>query len=93
MSERLDSNGQSALGTDSLEGWRAVLTVVLRYGLAQRHHDQLSRSRTEDSGHDNERLEHMDVDDLDSVGSMIEGVKAHGVCSILPSLFLDANVS
>lgn len=48
---------------DAQEGWKAVLTVVQRYGLGQR------LGRTDDDG---DRIQ------VDGVEAMVEGVKSHG---------------
>ncbi|KAK7033034.1 C3HC zinc finger-like-domain-containing protein [Favolaschia claudopus] len=63
-----------------LEGWRAVLTVVLRYGLGQRQRERRLRGSVDD-------IATMDVDGnsiadqpavVDNVGAMVESVKARG---------------
>ena len=57
------------LGQNAMEGWRAVLTVVLRYGAGQRKR----------MGFDLERGEvQQEAMEVDSVKAMVEGVKSHG---------------
>lgn len=61
-----------------LEGWRAVLTVVLRYGAVQRQRlglDFVDRL-TGDINTSDESME------IDGVKAMIAGVKKRGVCVI-----------
>lgn len=60
-----------------MEGWRAVVTVVLRYGMAQKQRIEYSllaqREMTE--GEDDE----WDKMDVDNVKAMVNGVKSRGV--------------
>ena len=58
------------LGQNALEGWRAVLTVVLRYGAGQQKRMGLDLARDE--------TQQVAVE-VDSVKAMMEGVKSHGV--------------
>ncbi|KAF9268188.1 zf-C3HC-domain-containing protein [Marasmius fiardii PR-910] len=57
-----------------IEGWRAVLTVALRYRMVQRHREQSSRRLREGD------VDSMDVDPdmVDGVEAMLEGVKSRG---------------
>ena len=60
----------------ALEGWRAVLTVVLRYGMAQRQrieYNFLSRH------HPPEKVDEQSAMDVDDVKAMVAGVKSRGV--------------
>jgi hypothetical protein len=72
-----------------LEGWRAVLAVVLRYGLGQRQRDRTAalRRRVSIDGDsamevDGENPEGENADgagaDVDKVEAMVESVKARG---------------
>ncbi|KAF8071686.1 zf-C3HC-domain-containing protein [Lyophyllum atratum] len=64
-------NGQH--GNQAVEGWRAVLTVVLRYGMGQRQRlglDFVQRLRGETEG--DEPME------VDGVKAMVAGVKSRG---------------
>ncbi|KAJ6577153.1 C3HC zinc finger-like-domain-containing protein [Mycena capillaripes] len=64
-----------------LEGWRAVLAVVLRYGMGQRQRTTALRRRQSTDGNGDTA---MDVDgdadggSVDGVEAMVEGVKARG---------------
>lgn len=65
----------------SVEGWRAVLTVVLRSGFSRRQRmKSLNFSRpgaqSERNGQDDEDPDRMEVD---GIHAMVEGAKAHGV--------------
>ncbi|KAF5371842.1 hypothetical protein D9615_009536 [Tricholomella constricta] len=65
-------NGQN--GTYAMEGWRAVLTVVLRYGMGQRQRlglDFAQRLRG-DTGSDEP------MEEVDGVRAMVAGVKSRG---------------
>jgi hypothetical protein len=68
-----------------MEGWRAVVTVVLRYGMAQKQRIEYSllaqREMTE--GEDDE----WDKMDVDNVKAMVNGVKSRGVGFQLLSCF------
>lgn len=68
-------NGISAVrpGVNALEGWRAVLTVVLRYRMAQRY--QLSRI---EGAFGSEEVNGQDMEVDDGVEVMVQGVKARG---------------
>ncbi|KAG9224840.1 hypothetical protein CCMSSC00406_0002009 [Pleurotus cornucopiae] len=69
----LSSQALTAAGVNNaMEGWRAVLTVIVRYGLSQRQR-KLSRSATTDT--DAEGNDGMEVD---GVEAMVEGVKRRG---------------
>ncbi|KAF4571331.1 hypothetical protein EYR36_008660 [Pleurotus pulmonarius] len=73
----LSSQALTAAGVNNaMEGWRAVLTVVVRYGLSQRQR-KLTRSATTDT---NASIS-SDVRDgmeVDGVEAMVEGVKRRG---------------
>ncbi|KAK0469928.1 zf-C3HC-domain-containing protein [Desarmillaria tabescens] len=58
----------------ALEGWRAVVTVVLRYGMAQRSH--LTSGRRPSETHEGGESEREVVDG--GIEAMVEGVKARG---------------
>jgi hypothetical protein len=60
----------------AIEGWRAVLAVALRYGMAQRHkeYDAFGQS-AENAGEGSERGSE---DGVDNVRSMVAGVKQQG---------------
>ncbi|KAG0705744.1 C3HC zinc finger-like-domain-containing protein [Suillus ampliporus] len=57
----------------AIEGWRAVLTVVLRHGLSERQRN----ARLSLSGGDNE-VSHGIDDELEGVEAMVAGVKSKG---------------
>lgn len=62
------------VGADgAIEGWRAVLTVVLRRGLSERQRN----ARLSLSGGDNEVTHGID-DELEGVEAMVAGVKSNG---------------
>ncbi|KIY66547.1 zf-C3HC-domain-containing protein [Cylindrobasidium torrendii FP15055 ss-10] len=70
------SSVASVNGNGELEGWRAVLTVLLRYGMSQKS-NITSRPVSERQEVEEERpQEMMDVDG--GVSAMVEGVKARG---------------
>lgn len=71
---RSTSSTISLNGQGELEGWRAVLSVLLRYGMAQR--SQLSGRRVEE-GEEGRPESGTDFDS--GVNAMVEGVKARGV--------------
>jgi len=57
-----------------LEGWRAVLTVVLRYGMAQKQRIEYSLlAQREVTEGEDDRM------DVDNVKAMVNGVKSRGV--------------
>ncbi|KAJ3767777.1 zf-C3HC-domain-containing protein [Lentinula raphanica] len=68
---------------NAMEGWRAVLTVVMRYRMAQRHH--LSRIEGalvgEESNGQRSSGDGMELDD--GVDVMVQGVKARGGSDLL----------
>lgn len=70
----------------ALEGWRAVLTVVLRYGMAQKQRIEYNFLAPKDSNQSGEDSDKMDVD---SVKAMVTGVKARGVCLSISFLSLN----
>ncbi|KAG2074156.1 zf-C3HC-domain-containing protein [Suillus decipiens] len=57
----------------AIEGWRAVLTVVLRHGLSERQRN----ARLSLSGGDSETMHGID-DELEGVEAMVAGVKSKG---------------
>ncbi|KAG1851577.1 C3HC zinc finger-like-domain-containing protein [Suillus subalutaceus] len=57
----------------AIEGWRAVLTVVLRHGLSERQRN----ARLSLSGGDHEIMQGID-DELEGVEAMVAGVKSQG---------------
>ncbi|KAG2361786.1 C3HC zinc finger-like-domain-containing protein [Suillus spraguei] len=57
----------------AIEGWRAVLTVVLRHGLSERQRN----ARLSLSGGDSEIMHGID-DELEGVEAMVAGVKSKG---------------
>jgi Rsm1-like len=59
----------------ALEGWRAILTVVLRYGMAQRQRIEYNFFV---QGHPPEKDEQTPMD-VDEVKAMVAGVKSSGV--------------
>ncbi|KAJ3788035.1 zf-C3HC-domain-containing protein [Lentinula aff. detonsa] len=78
-------NGPSGVrpGVNALEGWRAVLTVVMRYRMAQRH--QLSRIEGILAGDEvnEQRNSHDGMEVDDGVDVMVQGVKARGGSDLL----------
>lgn len=68
-----------------MEGWRAVVTVVLRYGMAQKQRIEYSllSQRQVTEGEDDE----WDKMDVDNVKAMVNGVKSRGVGFQLLSCF------
>lgn len=78
-------NGQSAV-----EGWRAVMSIVLRYGAAQKQRLRRTRSvaahsittSTEDS---EARMDEEAIPEMNQVDQMVEGVKARGVRVFAPA--------
>ena len=63
----------NAQNSSAVEGWRAVLTVVLRHGMALRH--RVGRRETTETGEPTEA-----TNETDNVGAMVAGVKSRGVC-------------
>ncbi|KAH7928220.1 zf-C3HC-domain-containing protein [Leucogyrophana mollusca] len=70
------STSQLGSANGALEGWRAVLAVVLRHGLGQRQRATLSRTLSELSG--NPVATGEGLDDLEGVEAMVAGVKSRG---------------
>lgn len=69
-------NGKNGV-PGALEGWRAVLTVVLRYGMAQR---QRIEYHFLSQGHPPlEKVDEQTPMDVDDVKAMVAGVKSRGV--------------
>ena len=75
---------------DAVEGWRAVLSVVLRYGMGQRQRMSTTRSILEraesnlEAGSSSAPVtttipEQHDMD-VDAIDAMMAGVKSRGVC-------------
>lgn len=59
-----------------MEGWRAVLAVVLRYGMVRRQRLGLTRAQ---SGRVTNGGEEQSPEEVDAVEAMVNGVKARGV--------------
>ena len=80
------SNSISANGSNpnAVEGWKAVLTVVLRCGMAQRQRLEYTRQQ---AGIARENGSHGAMEQ-DNVQAMIEGVKARGVSCMCQCLSL-----
>lgn len=77
-----------------IEGWRAVLTVALRYRMVQRHQSN-RRARQGREGAVDGSFQIVDVDmdmDMDGVEAMLEGVKTRGVSFTVHSSFAIANL-
>ncbi len=70
--ERTTSAYQVDIG--KIEGWQAVLTTVLRYGIKER----LAHGAF-DGEADGQELEHSEPVELDTVKAMVDGVKNGGV--------------
>ena len=77
----------------AIEGWRAILSVLLRYGASQRQRiplasryesqaEELGRSRPSSPTKGPQCVE--DVMDVDGIDAMMAGVKSHGVWVLLP---------
>ncbi|KAJ3515898.1 hypothetical protein NLJ89_g1477 [Agrocybe chaxingu] len=70
-------NGRNGV-PGALEGWRAVLTVVLRYGMVEKQRIEYGflapRNSTDGANADDDS----DKMDVDSVKAMVSGVKARG---------------
>ncbi len=62
----------------TLEGWRAVLIVMLRYGMAHKQRIEYSFLAPKDPISD--VAENGDEMEVDSVKAMVAGVKTRGVC-------------
>ncbi|KAF8972120.1 C3HC zinc finger-like-domain-containing protein [Flammula alnicola] len=58
-----------------LEGWRAVLTVILRYGMAQKQRIEYNFLAPKDSAMEEDESDKMEVD---NVKAMVTGVKTRG---------------
>ncbi len=61
----------------AVEGWRAVMAVVSRYGNVQRQRLGLSRMT-----HEGEKGATEGMDEGNSVEAMVAGVKSRGVCRL-----------
>ena len=68
------SASQIKIDAGNLEGWRAVLTTVLRYGMKQR-----MAYAAFDSQADDQALEDREPMEVDAVKAMVNGVKSRGV--------------
>jgi len=77
---QLNGSGNTEGAPGSLEGWRAVLTVVLRYGMAEKQRIEYNFlvSRENGSGVDGRDGE-TDGMEVDNVKAMVHGVKTRGV--------------
>jgi len=76
-------NGRAGV-PGALEGWRAALTVVLRYGMAEKQrieYNFLSPKDSSDTGDDSDKM------DVDNVKAMVTGVKTRGV-SLSPASYV-----
>ena len=60
----------------ALEGWRAILTVVLRYGMAQKRRIEYIFLA---QGHPPLEKDEQTPTDVDEVKAMVAGVKSRGV--------------
>ncbi|KAJ3852318.1 zf-C3HC-domain-containing protein [Lentinula lateritia] len=80
---QLNGTSGSRVGSNATEGWRAILAVVMRYRMAQRH--QLSRIQGLMTGDDAEgqRSSQDSIGVDDSVDMMVQGVKARGGSDLL----------
>jgi hypothetical protein len=87
----------------AIEGWRAVLSVVLRNGMGQRQRMSNARRYLERAEENVEpgsgsisassaatEQERMDVDGIDS---MMAGVKSRGVCVVFLQYYTFADIS
>lgn len=72
--ERTTSPSQVRINAGDLEGWRAVLTTVLRYGMKQR-----MAYAAFDIQADDQELEDREPMEIDTVKAMVNGVKSRGV--------------
>lgn len=67
-----------------MEGWRAVLTVVLRYGMAEKQRLQHRFFSSSENGQDEQRAVGVHDEpvamEVDTVKAMVNGVKTRGVC-------------
>jgi hypothetical protein len=68
------TTSQVEIDSGILEGWRAVLTIVLRYGMKQR-----MAYAAFDSQADDQELEDREPMEVDTVKAMVNGVKSRGV--------------
>jgi len=85
----IQSHGSGNLGgvTGALEGWRAVLTVVLRYRMAEKQRYNILGPN--ENGHEEGTGDDEVSMDVDNVKAMINGVKTRGVCDFLLSVIQD----
>jgi hypothetical protein len=65
-------NGKNGV-PGAMEGWRAMLTIVLRYGMAQRQRIEYN------FGHPLPEKDERTPMDVDDVKAMVAGVKSQGV--------------
>jgi hypothetical protein len=69
----------------AIEGWRAVLSVVLRYGIGHRQRISTAKSYLEraaenlGSGSSPVSAAAQPHEDIDGIDAMMAGVKSHGV--------------
>jgi hypothetical protein len=68
-------NGKNGV-SGAMEGWRAILTVVLRYGMAQRQRIEYNFLA---QGHPPAKKDEQTPMDVDEVKAMVAGVKSGGV--------------
>ncbi|KAJ3929177.1 MAG: zf-C3HC-domain-containing protein [Lentinula lateritia] len=80
---QLNGTSGARVGSNATEGWRAILAVVMRYRMAQRH--QLSRIEGLMTGDDAEgqRSSQDSIGVDDGVDMMVQGVKARGGTDLL----------
>lgn len=79
----VSSRSQFTLSTNTsgaIEGWRAVLAVVLRYGMAQKHKEyDVFGQNSETVGEDGSlEARSMEDESVDNVKHMVAGVKQQG---------------
>lgn len=75
LSNSKQSDNPQASKDSVMEGWRAVLTVVLRYGLGQKQTPERDVFSSEKETNKNMT----DAMEVDSVRAMVAGVKTRGV--------------
>jgi len=63
----------SQVDTGKIEGWQAILTTILRYGIKERLAYGAFQGQADD-----QELEHREPVELDAVKAMVDGVKSRG---------------
>jgi len=76
---QLNGSGNTEGAPGSLEGWRAVLTVVLRYGMAEKQRIEYNFLASREDGSEAEGRDETDGMEVDNVKAMVHGVKTRGV--------------